>query len=67
MNDIKKSEFIIKEFDDDTYMGYTISKSLMNIDDYVGSNTEVNISDLKDFSDKKFLLRKEALIKEFLK
>ena len=63
MKDIKESGFVIQEYEDDTYMGYVMSKKLITIDDYVGNNTEVNISDLQNSTDKKIFTKEGSIYK----
>ena len=51
--------FTIQEYQDETYMGYVMSKNIKNIDDFVGDNPDLSISDYEDFNNKK-MFKKEG-------
>ena len=63
MNSIKEAGFDIQEYEDETYMGYIMSKKLTSIDDYVGDNVDVNISDLQNSNDEKFFTKNGNIYK----
>ena len=56
---MKNQGFTVQEYQDETYMGYVMSKNIKNIDDFVGDNPDLSISDYDDFNNKK-MFKKEG-------
>ena len=56
---MKNQGFTVQEYQDETYMGYVMSKNIKNIDDFVGDNLDLSISDYEDFNNKK-MFKKEG-------
>ena len=56
---MKNQGFTVQEYQDETYMGYVMAKNIKNIDDFVGDNPDLSISDYDDFNNKK-MFKKEG-------
>ncbi len=54
---VEAEGFIVEEYQDDTYMGYMVTKNIENIDNYVGDNTNFSLSDYEDFDSKKIFTK----------